>query len=106
MEMQKLNQKSTYLRELLAVLRIFNYDSELQRKTLPHVNFERQSIDWPAIWENDFGGGHASALVFAQALWFDRVETKSDPFDRAFAMSNQLQKICLTALAIRWGLAE
>ena len=91
-------------RELRAVLRIFNSDNELKRKALPHVNIERQSINWPKIWSNDFCGGHAAAILFAQALWCDRVETKSDPFDHAFAMDPKLQIACLEALAIRWGL--
>lgn len=93
-------------RELRAVLHIFNYDGELRAKALPHVNVTRQSINWTAIWRNDFGGGHAAAAVFAQALWCDRVETKSDPFDRAFAMDAPLQFTCLEALAIRWGLKK
>jgi hypothetical protein len=98
--------ESTYPRELRAVLHIFNYDSELQRKALPHVSFERQSINWPAIWKNDFGGGHSAALLFAQAIWCDRIETKGDPFDRAFAMDSKLQWTCITALAMRWGLTK
>lgn len=99
-------QEANLPRELRAVLRIVNYDRELQCKALPHINIERQSINWPAIWRNDFGGGHSAALIFAQAIWCDRVETKSDPFDRAFAMDSRLQFVCLEALAIRWGLMK
>jgi hypothetical protein len=91
-------------RELRAVLRIFTADDELKRKTFPHVNLNRTSIDWPAIWSSDFGGGHAAVLTFAQAIWCDQVVTKADPFDRAFAMDNKLKQACLEALAIRWGL--
>lgn len=98
--------ESNLPRELRAVLRIFNYDSELQRKALPHVNVEGRSINWPAIWRNDFGGGHTAAVVWAQAIWCDRVETKSDPFDRAFAMDIGLARTCLEALAIRWCLVK
>ena len=94
----------TLPRELRAVLQIINADGELKAKALPHINIERQSIHWPGIWQNDFGGGHSAALVFAQALWFDRVETKADPFDRAFAMDRKLQIACIEGLAIRWGL--
>lgn len=102
----QLNQNARLPRELRAVLHIFNYDGELRAKALPHVNIERQSINWLGVWGNDFGGGHAAAVVFAQALWADRVETKSDPFDRAFAMDHPLQFVCLEALAIRWGLKK
>ena len=105
--MQTQNQQTTTLktlpRELRAVLLIFNFDEELRRKALPHVNVERQTIHWDKIWCNDFGGGHSAAVVFAQALWCDRVETKADPFDRAFAMEMPLKAVCLRALAIRWG---
>jgi hypothetical protein len=93
-------------RELRAVLRIFNADDELKRKALPHVNIDSQSVDWLAIWANDFGGGHTGAIVWAQALWADQVETKADPFDRAFALDGNLQRACIEALAVRWGLVK
>jgi hypothetical protein len=93
-------------RELRAVLKIFNYDEELKRKALPYVDMKRQSINWPEIWANDFGGGHSAALLFAQAIWCDRVETKGDPFDLAFAMDRSLQMTVIEALAIRWGLVK
>jgi hypothetical protein len=70
------------------------------------VSLPRQSINWTENWRNDFGGGHPSAVIFAQALWCDRVETRSDPFDRAFAMDAILQLACLDTLDIRWGLKK
>lgn len=91
-------------RELRAVLHIFNYDDDLRRKALPHVNIEHQSINWPGVWRNDFSGGYSAAVLWAQAIWCDKVETKSDPFDRAFAMDPELQKVVLEAIAIRWGI--
>jgi hypothetical protein len=91
-------------RELRAVLHLFNYDRQLEAKALPHVNVERQFINWPAIWSNDFSGGHSAAIVWAKALWTDHVERKSDPFDQAFAMEPRLQAAVIEALAIRWGL--
>jgi hypothetical protein len=103
---QLTDSESKLPRELRAVLRIFTADEELKRKTLPHVNIERQSINWPKIWSNDFGGGHSAAIVWAQAIWCDRIETKADPFDRAFAMDFSLQRACIEALAIRWGLIK
>lgn len=93
-------------RELRAVLRIFSYDQELRAKALPHVDIERQSINWTRIWINDFSGAHSAAVIWAQAIWCDQVETKSDPFDRAFAMDPGLQIACIEALAIRWGLKK
>ena len=99
-------QEASLPRELRAVLHIVTADEELRAKALPHINIERQSVNWPNIWSNDFGGGHSAALIFAQALWCDRVETKSDPFDRAFAMDRTLQIVCIEALAIRWGLKQ
>lgn len=97
------NKLSKASREMKAVFHIFKTDAELINKALPWVNVERESIDWKGIWNNDFGGGHAAAVVWAQALWCDHVRTKSDPFDRAFAMDTALQIACLEALAIRWG---
>ena len=90
-------------RELRAVLRIFNFDQELRTKALPHVDIKRRSINWPKILANDFGGGHAAAILWAHAIWCDRVATNGDPFDRAFAMDSQLQLAVIDALAIRWN---
>ena len=92
--------------ELRAVLHIFNADDELKRKALPHVDVERQTIYWDRIFENDFGGGHLAAIVFSKAIWCDRVETKSDPFDRAFAMDERLRMVVLQALAVRWSISN
>lgn len=106
--MNTINQQATQAgslpREPRAVLKIFNYDMELRAKALPHVDIERQRIDWTSTWANDFSGGHAAAILWAQAIWCDRVETKGDPFDRAFAMDFRLQRAVIEALAIRWGL--
>lgn len=101
---QQNNYRANLSRELRAVLHIFNYDRELKAKALAHVNIGLESINWPAIWRNDFGGGHSAAVMWAQAIWCDRVETNGDPFDRALAMESALQIVCLEALAIRWGL--
>lgn len=104
--MNQLSEPRKMLRELRAVLHIFTADAELMAKALPWVNIERERIEWEKIWSNDFGGGHAAAVVWAQAVWCDRVETKSDPFDFAFAMDTPLQIACIEALAIRWGLKK
>jgi hypothetical protein len=104
MESSISNEDGKLPAELRAVLQIFRYDRELQVKALPCVDVERQFIDWGGIWGNDFGGAHAAAITWAQAIWCDQVRTTSDPFDRAFAMSPGLQKAVLKGLAIRWGL--
>lgn len=96
----------TLPRELRAVLLIFNANSELQRKDLPYVNTDRQSIDWERILENDYGGGQAVALRWAWALWTDRMPKGSDPFNCAFAMDGWLRVKVYEALGVRWGLIE
>lgn len=88
------------------MLLIFNADSELRRKALPHVDVAHQSIDWENVLENDYGGGHGAAVKWARAIWEDRVPEGSDPFDRAFAMDGWLRGTVLKALGIRWGLIE
>lgn len=61
MSTQSLTTDAALPRELRAVLRIFNSDSELLAKALPHIDMDRQSISWKTIWANDFGGGHSAA---------------------------------------------
>lgn len=85
---------------------IFNADDELKRKALPHVSIESQEIDWNEILENDFGGGHSSAILWARCVWGDSIPEGRDPIDRAFAMDGKLRSAVLKALAIRWGLWE
>lgn len=101
-----MNESQKMSRELRAVLHIFTVNVELRAKALPWVDIERERIEWEKIWSNDFGGGHAAAVVWAQAIWCDRVETKSDPFNHAFAMDTPLKIACIEALAIRWGLKK
>lgn len=93
-------------REMRAVLHIINSDRELQAKALPFIDLERESINWPRIWSQDFCGGYGAALLWVQAIWCDKVETKGDPFNRAFAMDGHIQKVVIEALAIRWGLLK
>lgn len=90
--------------ELRAVLDIFSHDKELQRKALPHVDIERQSIDWDAIFGNDYGSGHRAAVLWAYAIWADHAPAKGDPISAAFSMGSQLRLTVLHALATRWGL--
>ena len=98
------SEQTTLSPELRAVITILASDPELVRKALPHVDIDKQEINWDQIYANDFSGGHSAALAFAKAIWCDRVETQSDPFDRAFAMDPKLQSAVLRGLAIRWGL--
>ncbi len=98
--------KSSLPPELRAVLLILDSDDELKRKALPHVNVERQDINWNGIFENDFGSGHRACLCWAKSLWTDRTPAKVDIFDRSFSMSPRLQTVVLRAVAIRWGLAS
>lgn len=93
-------------RELRAVLLIFNANSELRRKALPHVDIASQSIDWESVLGNDYGSGHWAAIKWARAIWEDHVPVGSDPFDRAFAMDGWLRGTVLKALGIRWGVIE
>jgi hypothetical protein len=102
--MKSIELEKILSRELRAILRIVTADEELKRKVLPHIDFDRESINWDEIFSNDFGGGHLSAILFAKAIWCDAVTTKSDPFDRAFAMDARLMRAVIEALAIRWSL--
>jgi hypothetical protein len=97
-------QEKTMSRELRAICHIVLKHAELKRKAFPHINLENESINWEGIFNEDYGGGYLAALQFAKALWCDRVATKGDPFDRAFAMDLPLRRTVLEALAIRWGL--
>lgn len=92
--------------EMRAVLKIINASDELKRKVLPHIDINREAINWPKIWSNDFAGGHSGALLWAQAIWLDKVATRHDPFDRAFAMDGPLQVAVIEALAMRWGIMK
>jgi hypothetical protein len=106
MEQSRTAQRDPIPNELKAVVTIFNADNELRRKALPHVNIERQSIDWDSILDNDFGGGHSAAVAWSRAIWQDQAPGGRDLFDRAFAMDGWLKGVVLKALAIRWGLLE
>lgn len=106
MEQTSIITKRQPSREMRAVLHIINSDSEMQRLGLKYIDQENERINWKGIWSQDYCGGFAAAMLWAQAIWSDKVETKGDPFDRGFAMDPHLQKSVLEALAIRWGLIK
>jgi hypothetical protein len=105
---QKINEQSfnepQLPTQLRAVLKIVTADEELRRKASPHVDVEKREINWEGIFRNDFSSGHRAALVWAKSLWRDESPARIDIFDRSFAMDENLRKVVIEALKIRWGL--
>ena len=87
--------------ELDAVLHILNCDEELKVKALPHVDMEKQSIDWYGIFRQHYGSGHQAAVLWAYSLWADKPPSVN-PFEAAIAMDGGLRRAVIQALAIRW----
>lgn len=90
--------------ELRAVLHIFSYDQELREKALPHVNTEKEVINWFGIGRNHFSSGHSTAIMWARSIWLARSPTHDDLFERTFSMDLAMRKTLLEALEIAWGL--
>ncbi len=89
--------------ELAAVLHLFSHDEELRTKALPHVDAERRLVNWPSVFESDYGSGHAAAVLWAYSLWTDTASVP-DPFSIAFSMDAGLRRAVIRALAIRWSI--
>ncbi len=89
--------------QMRAVLIVFSADSNLMRVVRPHIDLERESIDWERISDIPFCKGHRSAVGWAFALWRDE-KPKINCFDGALSMSSLLKVAVLEALCLRWGL--
>ena len=90
---------------------VFTSDEELRRKTKKHIYPKKRKIDWDAILDTDFGGGHYAAIYWAFTLWAgnswqwndkgERIEP-IDTISRAYSMDEKLQRTAITALELRW----
>lgn len=89
--------------QMRAVLIVFNADSNLMKVVRPHIDLERESIDWERINDIPLCKGHRSAIGWAFALWRDE-KPKINCFDGALSMSSLLKVAVLEALCLRWGL--
>lgn len=90
-------------RELTAVIRIFSADEELRIKTLPHVNMERQEINWFAISRNFFGSGHTAAILWAKSIWTLNFPTNTELMRNSASMDMNIRKSVIEALQIAWN---
>jgi hypothetical protein len=102
---QTLQQKKIST-QLTAVLSIFGADTHLMRSVESFIDMERESIDWPVIFNIPFGSGRRGAATWAYGLWVNEQRPRANCFDAALSMSPQLQLAVLEALALRWGLKQ
>ena len=91
--------------ELRAVIHIFSYDRELREKALPHVDIEKEMINWFGIGRNHFSSSHNTAIMWARSIWLAKSPINDDPFERTFSMDFSMRKTLLEALAIAWGVS-
>lgn len=101
--------------EWIGPVYIFTSDDELRRKTTKHIHPKKREINWDAILKTDFGSGHYSAIYWAFTLWAgnswqwndkgERIEP-IDTMSRAYYMDENLQRIAITALELRWRIKE
>lgn len=90
-------------RHFRSVMKIVKSSPELRRKITPHINQQREEINWSAIWRTDFGSGHLAALYFAHAIWREDVTAVEDPFCLAHSMDDDLSRTVHRAIGIWLG---
>ena len=91
---------------LKAVITIMASDPYLVCKALPHVDIDKQQINWEEISKNEFNPGQKSAVDFAKAIANDKIDDSCDPFLTANQMNPKLRAAVLRALEIHWGLVK
>ena len=89
--------------EILSVLLIVSSDFYLQQTTRPFINLETQIIRWPVLFKLPLTESHQSAINWAFCIWRNEIPTGFNPFSKAFAMDQNLQKTILEALKFRWN---
>ncbi len=90
--------------QMCAMLLIFSADAGLMAAVEPFVNLQNETVEWEQIRKISFCSGHRAAIVMAYGIWTDEVMEGSNPFDLALNMDAKLQRACLEALCMRWGL--
>ena len=90
--------------QMQAVLLILNADPYLKKNIEPFINFETETISWDQVLKIAFSSGHRAAITWSYCIWTDELRPRSNPFDAALSMDQNLQLAVLQALALRWGL--
>jgi hypothetical protein len=91
-------------KHLRAIITIMASDPHLVCKALPHVDIDKQNVNWEEIFKGEFEGGQKAALSFAKAIALNKVEGL-DPFPLSHEMNPKLRAGVLRGLSINWGLA-
>lgn len=90
--------------QMCALLFILSADPNLMAAVEPCVDLKTESIDWPEIRKRCASPGHLAAVSLAYAIWTDQIMEGCNPFELALNMDANLQRACLQALSLRWGL--
>ena len=90
--------------QMCALLLIFTADPRLMKSVEPFIDLKNEAYDWEQIRKIPMGSGHLAAVSLAFGIWTDRVLEDSNPFELALNMDRPLQRACLQALSLRWGL--
>ena len=90
--------------QMCAALRIITAEQKLSDTIFKYIDIQTNSIDWESIDKLDLSSGDRAAMGFVYAVWTDRLKPGHELFKDALSMSPELQRACLKALGIRWGL--
>ena len=90
--------------QMCAVLRIITVEQALSNAVFQYIDIQNDSIEWEPIFNLDLGTGFRAAIHFAYVAWTDQLKPGSQLFEDALSMSPDLQRACLKAIGIRWGL--
>lgn len=92
--------------QMRAVFAIISADPELIRIAGPHIDPDKDRIDWDTIFKYPWGSGHKAVLAWSFALWRDETHPQINLFDGALNLDCALKKAVLEALMIRWNLEK
>ncbi len=108
MEQQQISYEKVPARapskQMQCVIMVLTADAELARVSASHVDCHNETIHWQGIFKSYLSPGLKAAALLAYALWTDEMKPKSNFFDLALGMENDLKVACLTALGMRWGI--
>jgi hypothetical protein len=90
--------------QMCAVLPIITADQFLSDAVFRHIDIQNDSIEWDPIFSLNLGTGFRAAIQFAYAAWTDRIKPDSQLFEDALSMDPELQRACLKAIGMRWGI--
>ena len=89
--------------EVVLFLLIVSADFYLQQSTKQHVNLEKQTINWKALFDLPLTDSHMAALVWAHCICKREIPAGRNPFALVTEMESEMKRTVIETLHFNWN---